>query len=72
MDYIERERKRSEALQQEQLDWLHQLHEESRKQTEILADIRRHTTLFYVVLIIWLILTVIGLLIYAANSANPY
>lgn len=69
MSYIERERQRGEALQQEQLDWMHQQHEELaeqtrllRIQTEKLANIQTHTNLLYVVTIIWLVLTGIGLL----------
>jgi hypothetical protein len=69
MSYIERERQRSEALQQEQLDWLHQQHEELaeqtallRVQTEVLSRIATHTNLLYVVTIIWVVLTVFGLL----------
>jgi hypothetical protein len=70
VSYVERERQRAESLQQEGLDWLHQLHEESRRQTQILADIRTHTRLFYVVLIIWLVLTGIGLLFWLASLSS--
>jgi hypothetical protein len=69
MSYIERERQRGEALQQEQLDWLHQQHEELaeqtrllRVQTEALGRIATHTHLFYVVTILWIVFTVVGLL----------
>src|SRR4051812_24853186 len=71
MSYVERERQRSEALLQEQLDWLHQQHEELAAQTRHLADhttllidIRKHTGLVYNLLIIWLVLTVLGILFY--------
>lgn len=74
MNYIERERQRGEALQQEGLDWLHEQHEQLvqqtallRKQTETLYRIATHTNLLYVVTIIWLVLTVLGLLIMLSN-----
>jgi hypothetical protein len=69
MSYIERERQRGEALQQEQLDWLHQQHEELaeqtallRVQTETLSRIATHTNLVYVVTVLWLVSAGIGLL----------
>lgn len=38
---------RSEQAQQEQLDWLHQIHEQETAQTELLARIAKHTALLY-------------------------
>jgi hypothetical protein len=71
MTYIERERQRGEALQQEHLDWLNQQHEELVAQTRHLADhttllldIRRHTSLVYNLLIVWLVLTGVAILAY--------
>jgi hypothetical protein len=74
MSYIERERQRTEALQQEQLDWLHQQHEELSEQTrllrmqaEALRRIATHTNFLFVVTIIWLVLSVICALAWATS-----
>jgi hypothetical protein len=74
MSYIERERQRGEALQQEQLDWLHQQHEELAahtrllaEQTTLLREVRRHTGLVYNILIIWLVLTGFAILFYVVS-----
>lgn len=53
---------RSDEAQQEQLDWLHQIHEEEQRQTALLARIARHTSLFYGLAIIWTVLAGIWLL----------
>lgn len=55
--------KASEA-QEEQLDWLHEIHEAITAQTRVLADIRRHTGLLYAIGIIWLVLFVVAAIIY--------
>lgn len=46
---------RAEQAQQEQLDWLHHIHEQSRVQTELLRTIARHTGLLYVLAIFGLV-----------------
>lgn len=77
MSYIERERQRGEALQQEQLDWLHNQHEALLEQNQLLRQqnvtlnrISSHTQLFYVLAIIWLVLTGLGLLVYLLEVAS--
>jgi hypothetical protein len=72
--YVERERQRSEALQQEQLDWLHQQHEELVEQTRLLGEqtallreVRQHTGFMYNVLVIWVVLTCLGLVVYVMS-----
>lgn len=77
MSYIERERQRGEALQQEQLDWLHNQHEALleqnqllRQQNDTLNRIHSHTQLFYVLAIIWLVLTGLALLGYLVAAAS--
>jgi hypothetical protein len=79
--YIERERQRAEALQQEQLDWLyqhhtaleeqldwlHHQHVELAQQTVLLRDIRRHSGLVYGMLIAYLIILALGVLFFLGS-----
>ena len=51
MNYAER----ADAAQQEQLDWLSQIAEENKAQTELLRNISRHTAITYVATIIGLV-----------------
>jgi prophage tail gpP-like protein len=53
---------RAEEAQQEQLDWLSQIAEESRAQTHLLRTIARHTGLLYWSAIVGLVLVGIWLL----------
>jgi hypothetical protein len=53
---------RSEAAQQEQLDWLHQIHEQESAQTQHLARIAKHTALMYGLAIVWVVLVAIYVL----------
>lgn len=72
MDYIARERQRQAQptqLQEEHLDWLHELHEEAKTQslllqaqTEILEEMRRHTRFVSNVVLWWFVLTLPGLM----------
>lgn len=45
---------RADAAQQEQLDWLSQIAEESRAQTLLMQRIAKHTGLIYGLTIFWM------------------
>jgi len=57
---------RAAEAQQEQLDWLHELHEESKRQTALLAQIRQHTALLYFVGVVSVVFMVLGCLAWLA------
>jgi hypothetical protein len=61
---------RSEAAQQEQLDWLHQIHEQEIAQTQHLARIAKHTALMYGLAIVWVVLVAIYVLARLFDLAN--
>lgn len=63
MTYAERD----EAARQEQLDWLHELHEQAKAQTALLAQIRQHTGLLYGVALVFVVLMGLGLLGWLAS-----
>lgn len=53
------QRRTADEAQQEQLDWLYQLAEESRAQTAVLLRIAKHTGLIYALSIAWLVILAI-------------
>jgi hypothetical protein len=53
---------RAEQAQQEQLDWLHEIHEQSQAQTELLRRIARYMALIYGLAIVCAVLGGIWLL----------
>jgi hypothetical protein len=64
-------------LQQEQLDWLHNQHEELveqtrllRIQTDALQQIASHVNFFHVLAIIWLVCTGIGIFMWITIIVN--
>jgi hypothetical protein len=57
--YAEQRRATANDAQQEQLDWLYQLTEESRAQTAVLQRIAKHTGLIYGLTIAWLVILAI-------------
>lgn len=61
---------RDRARQEEQLDWLHNQHEElvtqtklMRRQTDALERIARHTGFLYALAVVWLVLVLLGLVV---------
>ena len=64
MNYAER----ADEAQQEQLDWLHQIHEEAQKQTALLARIANHTGLLFGAGLIWIIFVVVGVIAWLAGA----
>lgn len=64
MTYAER----ADEAQQEQLDWLHEIHQEAQKQTALLARIAQHTALLYGVAMVSVVLFVIGALAWLMSA----
>lgn len=61
--------------QEEQLDWLHELHEQARRQTGLLEQQTRYLRMLYRAAIVWLVLVVAGSftwLMLAAAAPTPY
>jgi hypothetical protein len=46
---------RAQEAQQEQLDWLHQIHEQEIAQTTLLREIAQHTRFIYILAILALV-----------------
>ena len=69
--YMEQERQRTDEWREEMLDWMHVQNQQLEAQTRLLERIARHTGLIYAVVIIWLILTGLGL-VFAIAAANAY
>lgn len=63
----DQDRQRTDEYREEQLDWLHQQNEHLARQTELLERIARHTNLFYVLTVIWLVFTLVGVLLYVVR-----
>ena len=61
---------RSEQAQQEQLDWLHQIHEQETAQTQHLARIAKHTALMYGLAIVLTVLAGIYVLAQLYNAIH--
>jgi hypothetical protein len=66
----DQERQRTDEFREEQLDWLHQQNEQLARQTELLERIAKHTTLFYVLTIIWLVVGGLWFLTFLVESAG--
>lgn len=62
------ERQRTEEFREEQLDWLHQQHAQMSRQTRLLEEIAKHTRLFYALAVLWLVLTVMGVIVLAVQN----
>lgn len=72
--YRDRTRGQASEAQEEQLDWLNEIHEDllelvklQRQQTEQLRAIRMHSGLIHALAIIWIILTVLGIVFWALS-----
>jgi hypothetical protein len=59
--------------QEEQLDWLHQVHKELRAHTGLLREQTKYLRLLYRAAMLWLILVLIGgVIVMLTGSSTPY
>ncbi len=66
----DQERERTEKFREEQLDWLHQQHEQMIRQTLLLKEIAGAARFFHILGVIWVILTVLGFIYLATQGAG--